>query len=90
MIKKYQLKDSTVAAVFYDGSNFDEIVHFTDGKASRPFFVERGVRCFTLDTKFGDCRVYPGTYVVHIRGRLYMAVAPDVFTSRYDEVKFSE
>ena len=86
MKKKYQLKDSTVEAVFYDGSNYDEIVHFTEGKASRPFFAERGVRCFTLDTQFGDCRVYPDTYVVHIRGRLYMAVKPEIFHARYDEI----
>ena len=90
MKKKYQLKDSTVEAVFYDGSNYDEIVHFTEGKASRPFFAERGVRCSTLDTQFGDCRVYPNNYIVHIRGRLYMSVAPDIFISRYDEVKAGE
>lgn len=87
MIKKYQLKDSTVEAVLYDGTNYDEIARFTRGKAKRPFFAEKGVRCFTLDTQFGECRVYPNNYIVHIRGRLYMSVAPDIFIAHYDEIK---
>lgn len=84
--KRYQLKDSTVEAVYYDGKNFDEIAHFTMGNAYHPFYAEKGIRCFTLNTQFGECRVYPGKYIVHIRGRLFMAVDPNIFKSRYEEI----
>lgn len=86
MKKKYQLRDSTVEAVFYDGHNFDEVSRFTCGKAYKPFYAEKGVRCFTLNTQFGECRVYPGNYIVHIRGRLYMAIDPNSFNARYEEI----
>lgn len=86
MIGRYQLKNSTVSAVLYDGSNFDEVDKFTNGKAYKPYYIEHGVRVFTLDTQFGECRVYPNTYIVHIRGRLFVAVTPDLFHDRYEKI----
>lgn len=86
MIRYYRLKHSSVEAVFYNGKNFDEVEKFTQGRAYKPFYVEHGVRCFTLNTQFGECRVYPGRFIVHIGGRLYIAVEPHVFHEKYEEI----
>lgn len=88
MIGHYQLKNSTVKAILYDGTNYDEVAKFANGKAYKAYYKEPGIRVFTLDTQFGECRVYPNTYIVHIRGRLYVAVKPDIFNDRYEEVPY--
>lgn len=50
MVKKYRLRNSTIEAIFYDGNNYDEIASFCNGNAYKPYYSEKGVRLFTLNT----------------------------------------
>lgn len=85
MIRKYRLRNSTVEAILYDGTNYDEIASFCNGYAYKPYYSEKGIRLFTLNTRFGETKVHPNEYIVKLGYRLYISVKAEIFVERYEE-----
>ena len=85
MVKKYRLRNSTIEAIFYDGNNYDEIASFCNGNAYKPYYSEKGVRLFTLNTRFGETKVHPREYIVRLGYRLFISVKENIFLERYEE-----
>lgn len=86
MVKKYRLRNNTIEAILYDGTNYDEIASFCHGNAYKPFYIDKGVRLFTLNTRFGETHVKPNQYVLRIGYRLFIAVDASIFLDRYEEI----
>lgn len=86
MVKKYRLRNNTIEAILYDGTNYDEVATFCRGNAYKPFYIDKGVRLFTLNTRFGETHVKPDQYVLWIGYRLFIAVDASIFLDRYEEV----
>lgn len=86
MVKKYRLRNNTIEAILYDGTNYNEVATFCRGNAYKPFYIDKGVRLFTLNTRFGETHVKPDQYVLRIGYRLFIAVDASIFLDRYEEV----
>lgn len=86
MVKKYRLRNNIIEAILYDGTNYDEVAAFCRGNAYRPFYIDKGVRLFTLNTRFGETHVKPNQYVLRIGYRLFIAIDASIFLDRYEEI----
>lgn len=52
----------------------------------KPFYIDKGVRLFTLNTRFGETHVKPNQYILRVGYRLFIATDASIFLDRYEEV----
>jgi hypothetical protein len=88
MVKSYKKKPVVVEALQFTRNNWDEIVAFTNGKAStfnKSLILEDTYIC-NVNTLEGVMVATEGDFIIRgIKGEFYPC-KPDVFWNTYDEV----
>lgn len=88
MIKQYKKKPVVIEAVQFTRNNWDELVAFTNGKATsfnKSLILDDKYIC-NINTLEGIMVATEGDYIIKgIRGEFYPC-KPDIFYKTYDEV----
>ena len=88
MIKHYKKKPVVIEALQFTRNNWDEVVSFTNGKATafnKSLILEDKYLC-NINTLEGIMVATEGDYIIRgIRGEFYPC-KPDIFDKTYDEV----
>lgn len=83
-IKKYVKRPIAIEALQYTGSNRQELLDFTEGKA---IFVDKNGRIeLIIHTLEGDMTAIPGCYIVRGPKGEYYPVQQTIFEETYEEV----
>lgn len=88
VIKQFKNKPVVVNAMVYDGTNFEDIVKFTKGKAKpHPLPEKFKNKSFMLETTDRTyAYVYIGDYVVEDECGKYYSAKPNVFLKKFEEI----
>lgn len=77
----YETKPCIIEAIQFTGSNFDEIIQFTEGKAQKK--IVNDMPCLVIETLEGAMLAGEGAYVMRgTQGEFYPCV-PQAFEKRY-------
>ena len=81
---KYKKKPVVIDAIKFDGTNQDEIIAFTKGKAAKSLTVLETIKILTLE---GRMTAKKGDWIVKgVKGEFY-PVDSDIFEQTYEKVE---
>lgn len=85
---KYRKRPVAVEVVQFNGTNYDEVIKFTDGKAKQTYpEMNDWFIFFIIKTLEGSMEIKEGDYIIKgILGEFYPC-KPDVFELTYDKVE---
>lgn len=77
----YETKPCIIEAIQFTGSNFDEIIQFTEGKAQKKIIND--MPCLVIETLEGTMLAGEGAYVMRGTQGEFYPYAPQAFEKRY-------
>lgn len=89
MIKTYETKPCIIQAIEFTRNSYEEVVKFTNGKASNLLIEKRidGFAYCDIETLEGAMTATEGDFIIKgLRGEFYPC-KPDVFNKKYQEIK---
>lgn len=77
----YETKPCIIEAIQFTGSNFDEIIQFTEGKAQKK--IVNDMSCLAIETLEGTMLAGEGAYVIRGTQGEYYPCVPQAFEKKY-------
>ena len=77
----YETKPCIIEAIQFTGSNFDEIIKFTEGKAQKK--IVNDMPCLAIETLEGTMLAGEGAYVIRGIEAEYYFCFPQIFEKKY-------